>query len=367
MHGRTGADAEMPVKCKNAPVFVGISLQTILLSVLPERQLYAKALCAMEGFLGIGGLQEELCFASSGRASLTMLFLYLRKRQEKPISTVLLPDYICNVVCASAEHAGLKTRFYETSDYCPCMQSVKELLTECDSACVLFASLMGHCCEHDVLYAAVRSQHPQVPIIFDECQNLPGFRGALPISMHEDIYCVISFNNKMTQGLLGGAVYGLPQENWEFEPQTAAVRRRMQWNMRASYIKQATKTLREYMTGRYHAPEDEEMSTCEGKYSVAPLRIYKVSLAAACLGLLNWAHHESLLKRNEKSLLQDNEMVHKVNVGNNPLPLYIPIIRNDSFIGRYPLKGKYWTKSPCPQYQNQMYIVAHNTIEVRNT
>lgn len=355
----------MPVKSKNPLSFTRLSLYTVLLSILPEKQLSALAYRAVKGFLGAEDLHAELCFASSGRAALTMVFRYLCRRQAKPVDTLLLPDYICNVVCAAAEYSGLRVRFYETSDYAPCMKSVERALNECDNACVLFASLMGHRCMHDALYTAVRASHPDTPIVFDECQNIAGLRDGLPTLAREDVYCVISFNNKMTQGLLGGAVYGLPREGWNFEPQPHAARGRMQLNMTMSYIRQNMNSLREYITGRYHAPEDEEKSACNGKYCVAPYRIYRISLAAAYLGIRNWARNERTLIENGQTLLRENGALDQVSKGDNPIPLYIPIGRDSGLIGRYPLKGRYWTRIPCPQYQDHLYIIAHNTIKIR--
>ena len=356
----------MTIKCKNASQFIFRSLHTVLLSALPERRLHARALRAMKGFLRADDLQKQLCFAASGRAALSLLFRYLHQRSNKPVDTVLLPDYLCNVVSVAAESANLRVCFYDTRDYAPCLMSVLHLLDEYDNACVLFASIMGHRCAHDALFAAVRTQHPHMPMIFDECQNTVGLRDSLPLLVQEDTYCVVSFNNKMTQGLLGGAVYGIPQEEQGFDSQTHAERSRMQLNMTVSYIKQNAKLLREYCTGYYHAPDEEEKSSCEGKYSVAPHRIYKVSLAAAYLGLRNWASNESRLLENAQALLAGSNAVQQVSQCDNPIALYVPIARDSNLKGKYPLKGRYWTSVPCPQYQEHQYIVVHSILKVRD-
>lgn len=356
----------MSIKSSNALTFIGRSLHTVLLSALPERWIYARTLRAMEHFLHVDDLQTKLCFTASGRAALSMLFRYLHGHATAPVDTILLPDYICNVVSAASEYANLRICYYKTKNYAPCMESVKRLLETCNHACILFASIMGYHCEHEALYTAVRACYPDMPIIFDECQHMIGLRTALPVLARKDTYCVISFNNKMTQGLLGGAVYGLPHQKWTFEPQSCVARSKTQLNMVLSYIRQNVKLLYEYSTGKHHLPEEQEKSTCEGKYCVVPRRIYKISLAAAYLGLRHWKLHENTLVQNGQLLLSADHRIQQAGQMQNSIPLYIPVIREDALIGKYPLKGRYWTSVPCPQYQDHMYIVVPNTLKVRS-
>lgn len=141
-------------------------------------------------------------FYKSGRSALAAIFRHVAA--ENPGATVLLPDYICNVVYRAAAQDNLRRESYRIGGgFRVDVTDLEEKLRRNKVACVLVASLLGNRNHDDVLFKRIRRVAPQVLIVADECQNLVLDSPLVP---DDRTVIVFSFNRKTIPGMMGGGL-----------------------------------------------------------------------------------------------------------------------------------------------------------------
>ncbi len=281
----------------------------------------------------------EYVWAASGRSALALLYNTI-KRYGK-INTVLLPDYICNVVYEAANRSGMHIVRYATEDSMPCIDDILHIISSNQECCVTFVSYFGRSIDYCKIIATIREISNEIIIIFDECQNL--LNADINV-LDENIFSVLSFNNKMTPGLLGGAIV-LKNSHYVFSiPLETRFRRIIcELEMVLSYNLLFFKMIKTALSRAYPFPSTFEWSSCFGKYSVEPRRIYKVSLVSAYLSVKNVKYHKSILTHNMEFAYQMAEkgIIRIIGSPNAKLVAYLPIEVDNVLVGKIPLKGKY--------------------------
>jgi hypothetical protein len=319
------------------------TIKSILLTLLPYHMLKDSLIKELENHFNQADYNYYL--TSSGRSALSLLLANLKK-EEYP-NVILLPDYICNAVFESSKYAGWDIRTYHTIDFKPCLISINEMIQDNEDCCILLASYLGRFNCYDETILNIKSVNPNCKIIFDQCQN---FIGANKVKLDENSFIILSFNNKITPGLLGGAIISKRNDlnlklkstsSWEFI--------RFNFNVLLAYIKQNSKELFYAMKGVYPKPEPIEVSACKGKYDVKPYPIAKISLSAAYISIKNILFHSKVIKENNDRL---NELNNRGALKIQGIPdmeyaKYIPVVLNSNTKYLFPLKGKYGLSDGC--------------------
>jgi hypothetical protein len=338
--------------------FVLQTIESILFSLFPRKKLEQLVIKQLDAHFCHS--PYEYILTSSGRSALALLFERIKNDSEKKCHSVLLPDYICNVVHDAARYSGLKSLTYMTDEnYKPVVSDMRDKMLG-GGCCVLLASILGRINNNKKIVSEVRSVDPQCIIIYDECQNLMGAR---KIDLDRNSHIVLSFNNKMTPGLLGGVLVSMNSNdlikihvhnnmiNWEYNVV-----------MLLTYLKQNLKELYYAIRAKYPEPSAIEFSLCQGKYSVYPGPISRISLSAAYVALKNLSfHHEVLIKNNELAREWHKKGIISIQgePETNDAP-YIPIVNNNPK-GRFPIKGRYGTQGEPPKDGTENCLILSNS------
>lgn len=347
----------MRIRCKYKMRFFLHTIESILSAMIPKRKLER---------LVIKQLNAHFChslykyiFTSSGRSALALLFESLKNDSERKCHSVLLPDYLCNVVQEAAKFSGLKIRIYMTdNNYKPVVSDICKKLGR-GGNCVLLASIFGRINNEVKIVKEIRAIDPQCVIIYDECQNLIG---AKKIVLDRNSFIVLSFNNKMTPGLLGGMVVSMDDNNLlkvrDYNNVTSCKYNAI---MLIAYLKQNLKILFHAVKAIYPEPSAIEFSLCQGKYSVRPEPMSRISISAAYVALKNLTFHHKVLVRNNKVAqeLQKRGFISiqgKLETGDAP---YIPVVNHSN--GSIPMKGRYGSSCDETKEGTENCIILSNS------
>lgn len=309
----------------------------------------------------------DIRFFKSARSALTALFEALL--DEDPEAVVLLPDYICNVVYRAADHAGIGVRKYDTDQsFHPDVEQVQRLLADERAVAVLFASIMGTQNNGQRLLDDIRSVRPDVAVILDESQNL--VRGS-PMALDYRTAVLLSFNNKVTPGVLGGAL-AFSHGSWGLSSPRVGSYKLLLTELRiwSASVKQAGRRIQRCLTPwlrraeQYPRPE-LEYSRCRRHYSVEVQPIAKLSLSRAFVGLLRLRQLELQRETNYEvfvSALRASAAGEIVHTDRPHLAPYMPIaLENQEVFGFLPLKGPYATDDdPRVTLHPNLYAIENN-------
>lgn len=303
----------------------------------------------------------EYTWTASGRSALALLYSTIRKNKRIDIDTVLLPDYICNVVYEAANKSGMHIIQYTTEDYMPCMDDILRIIRNNHKCCVTFVSYFGRNIDYFKIIATIRAISGDTIIIFDECQNL--FNADMNV-LEENIFSVLSFNNKMTPGLLGGVIISRNSHfTFDIMPEPWFKRIIRELEVVLSYSLFFLKMIKTALNDDWPIPATER-SSCQGKYGVEPKKIYKVSLAAAYLGVKNTGYHKQILKHNLKFAysMAEKGIIRIIGHPNTDITAYLPIEVDSSFFSKIPLKGEYWV-SDNENKKGHIYMVLSHSLK----
>lgn len=329
----------MKIKCTNKIRFIIYTILTIFLAILPKKILYPAVIKQLDKIFNIPEYRYTLL--SSGRSALACL---LNDIKSKGYNTILLPDYICNVVYEAARYCGMMIIPYKTDDnYKVFIPDIIEKLTE--NCCILFASYLGRSQNYTDIVRKIRSIKPNTIIIYDECQNIIG---ANKITLDYNSHIILSFNNKITPGLLGGAIVSL-NKNYTINKRNIFSDFKYNVVCFLAYIKYNLLLLYTAITGKYPEPKAIEISSCNGKYSVEPTMISSISLAAAFMSLKNLTFHQKVLLKNDEFLinLQERGIIFIQEYPDIKEAPYIPVLINKDINISLPLKGRYGLDNDC--------------------
>ena len=272
---------------------------------------------------------------ASGRSCLKLLF------QTANADTLILPDYICNVVDKAAEN--LNIRYYHINELLKF--DITEILCLLDDTskkyCILIPAYLNRDIDQKHIVSIIRNTKADTRIIFDECQNALACR---EISEEDEVFTVVSFNNKMTYGLLGGAIAG-NHRNMEKIQEAIIESVSLKEDIIASlaFARFAMKDFCHSVRCVFPAPKEYEKSNCTGIYAVKEKKAYKISLAAMIDSIRNTGEDCEHLKKNRDYIFENADrfgikIIPGISEGQMP---YVPIEENISAVERIPLKGPY--------------------------
>lgn len=173
-----------------------------LLSLLPYRVIVA----AFHQAVGIQPDLRSTRFYFSGRVALYRMALACKQED----STVLIPDYICNVVPKAFQEAGLTVSSYSTDErFEPSIQAIQQLVRGQSSALLCLAPIMG--AEGGVSWIfspegkSWRAKN-NITLFMDLSQCISRLKSLSTMALGERVVLMASFNNKAFPGVMGAVV-----------------------------------------------------------------------------------------------------------------------------------------------------------------
>lgn len=334
--------------------YFSIICKTVIRSIVCKEK---KLIDSIESFIcdTLDKKNKLNCITPSGRVALNRIF------SMPEIHTIILPEYICNVVPMAA---GEKTILYYTVDenYKTKIQEVIELIADRADCCVLFSSYLNREVDIAEIMHQIRSKNKTCTIIFDECQNIQSLM-KLP-ALDEKTFAVYSFNNKMSYGFMGGAiVQGINNPTSKFVFQHACFSDNMHGI--STVIRSGFRDVIYAMKGLFCIPDDPEISQGRGIYSTQYESILKISVASASLIKDNWGWYISCLQAN-RILLDQLNNEGEISVIPGLCDTYMPFIpiRNDKTLyGKCPLKGRYGGLINKTDNRNINFVL-HNSMKL---
>jgi hypothetical protein len=309
---------------------------------------------------------KQLLFYKSGRSALAALFQTL-KQPGRP-TTILMPDYICNVVTAAAQAEGMVTQTYRTDSlFHPDLQDLTAKMEHDDVAFILFASIFGAQNNSSELIDWVFSQRPDLFIVLDECQNLIS---DVKLPAHSQVAVVLSFNNKTVEGVMGG-VLCLFDDLPLHEPVNFG---RIYWlhelKMWAMFLKQISRRVLNFYShlrkrARYPEPKLEYSRCVDLAYDVNVQAAAKLSLIRAWLGLRQMEFVEERRSQNYgvlKNFVENSQLGKVIETDKVQYAPFIPLQSVDKrLFGRLPLKGPYTIhENPDCSYRSKQISIINN-------
>lgn len=147
-------------------------------------------------------------FYFSGRVAIYRTALSLKET----ISRVVLPDYVCNVLCRAFVEAGIEITQYKTSELNePDTNDIVRIIETCERPVLLcLAPIFGaDGGERWVTKDGIRDWRKKngVLLLFDACQDITRMRSS---RLAQEINCIVvsSFNDKSFPGLMGSIAIG---------------------------------------------------------------------------------------------------------------------------------------------------------------
>lgn len=314
-------------------------LKILVISLLPYNLLNRKFLFYIK--MHFSNEKYYYGLTKSGRSALSLLLINIKKDTDNSCNTILLPDYICNVVYEAAKYSGMEIVVYKTDcNFNPIIEDIALAIEGKIHCCVLLASIFGRRVKKEIIHM-INEINPNCSIIYDESQNLIC---ANKVTLDDKSHMIISFNNKMTPGLLGGVLITKNKEYISGILRPSIIRNII-YNiiMIATYVKQNIKILYDATTCNYRNRVVIEISKCKGKYSVEPYQISKISLCSAIMALKNIKWHQELLLENNNFIrsLEKGGYIEIIGTPDIDFPPYIPAKILIDIHGVIPLKGKY--------------------------
>jgi len=342
---------------------LALSKTILLLSLgllMPSRYLQAMArrLVAERFYPGT----KRIEFFLSGRTALVAVLQAVR--QSRPGHTVLIPDYVCNILHKAATYSGFSVRTYKTDaafrvDVADLVQKVRapEIST------VILASIFGTQNNQQWLVEGIRQANNGVFIILDECQNLIQNN---QVQLVPGSVVVSSFNRKTIPGQMGGLVCLADQDTDLHPPQPSAQAnashnaRMYAWFVRRELHQLARRTI--CRGSDCYDPPKFEFSFCRNyPFTLAPLPIPKVSLVLAILGMHDIAAIEQRRKarfQQFRTLLARRGIGQIIETERIDVTPYVPFEpQGEELIGVLPLKGPY-AEAEAPSRSQRSHVIA---------
>lgn len=292
---------------------------------------------------------------ASGRSCLKLLF------QTANADTLVLPDYICNVADKAAEK--LNTRYYHINEQLKF--DIKEILSLIDDPskkyCILIPAYLNRDINQEHITGFIRKVEADTRIIFDECQNALACRA---VSEEDEVFTVVSFNNKMTYGLLGGAIVGNHRSMETIQKANIeSVSLKEDIIALLAFARFVMKDFIHSVGSVFHAPMEYEKSNCTGVYAVTEKGAYKISLAAMIESIRNIEEDCEHLRKNRDYIFENADRfgIRIIPGISDSLMPYIPIEEKRGVIGRIPLKGSY-SCANYPEGRKDTWCVVLSTL-----
>jgi len=301
-------------------------------------------------------------FYLSGRSALADVFNAISER--KIGDTVLIPDYVCNILHRTITTEGLAVETYHVDEnLLLSLDEIEDKVKNSNISAIVLASIFGSQNNGTDILSRIRQINEDVIIILDECQNVILDNH---IELIDKCLVVNSFNHKNIQGLMGGCVcYTDNFLNLNSSKATFRTIVRSEVLMVAIFM---IRNLRNLMQAigllienrmKYSDPK-LEYSFCERfPYRVDIEPITKISLCSAIREMLHIQNTEDKRKRN---YLFFTHMVVREDIGElitterADVSPYIPIrLSDEKAFGKLPLKGPY-------AFENDQNSTAHPNI-----
>lgn len=334
--------------------YSSIICKTVIRSIFCKEE---KLIDSIESFIcdTIGKKNKLNCITPSGRVALNRIF------SMPEIHTIILPDYICNVVPMAAEN---KKIIYYTVDenYKTNIQNIIDITIANPDCCVLFSSYLNRKIDIAATIHQVRCKDKNCTIVFDECQNIQSLMN-LP-ALDEKTFAIYSFNNKMSFGFMGGMIIqGKKNNTSKFTFQRAGLTDNLHGI--STVLRSGLRDVIYAMKGLFCIPDDPEISQGKGIYSTQYKSILKVSIAAASLLKENWGWYISCLQSNRilADQLNNNGKISVVPGLSDTYMPYIPILNDSTLYGKHPLKGRYGGLIRKTDNRNICFVL-HNSMKL---
>lgn len=298
----------------------------------------------------INHLDAECLMLRSGRSCLRYLFSDIT-------TTVLLPSYTCNVVERSADN--VKKDFYHIDDcYHYCLDEILEYIKAHPRCCVLISSYLNRKSDWRYIVEKIREISQECVIVFDECQNSLNLNAEAPLV--DNVYYVISFNNKMTFGYLGGMIIGKSIPHRSIEKNSC----REEIHALLSFARSTICDVINAIRHQFAHPRNIEVSGCNGIYSCEIKRPLRVSVSAAYLAMRHREESLERLSKNYRTLMCNASVKSMLVEGCNETTMpFFPVAVTDQVYGRLPIKGAYGGLSEKNESRDKC-IVIHNMLNL---
>ena len=297
----------------------------------------------------IGNNDIECLMLRSGRSCLRYVFLNTHK-------TVLLPDYTCNVVEKAAE--GHRVDFYHVDEhYRYSLEEVLNYIKNKPDCTVVISSYLNRSNNWNEIIKRIRGISTECVIVFDECQNSLNLNSMVPVL--DNVFYILSFNNKMSLGFLGGMIIGKKLH------QHSIKKNKISDEIHAIYafIKYVIYDIKNAKHSMFSMPKIET-SDCKGIYSCDVVKPLRISISLAYLAMKHKEESISRLLDNYTVLTNEpiiNEMI--IDGSNERTMPYLPAKIPADFYGLLPVKGPYGGLTHTKE-QIGNCLVLHNVLEL---
>ncbi len=321
--------------------------------------------------------RESVTLYKSGRAALRGVLETLHRCDVRRTS-VLIPDYICNVVARACCAAGFHVRTYSTTEACvPEWTELEHIVRTTEAPVVLLCSLFGSVPVKDEHVKGLLSFNKQTIIVADECQNLIPHSGVEKTLAH---VIVFSFNDKTCPGVMGGgAVWNHGSFGKPFVEKAPFM---MRWKCRGGlcglWLKRVWIEARHILRlcfsvpVGYTQPTRFEYSECRSPhYDLRAEGIYAISAARAIVSVRALARYRDLRAANINNIMDSfvRESIVNVSATKMHAPPFVPVV--PTFVNMYscdipfPLKAPYASPDDPSKTIRPFYAIKLTTPFVR--
>ena len=297
----------------------------------------------------IGNNDIECMMLRSGRSCLRYI---LSSKQN----TVLLPDYTCNVVEKAAE--GHQIDFYHVDNhYHYSLEEVLDHIKNKPNCTVVISSYLNRSNNWNEIIKRIRKISTECVIVFDECQNSLNLNSMVPVL--DNVFYILSFNNKMSLGFLGGMIIGKKLHKDSIE------KNKIKDEIHAIYafIKYVIHDIKNAKHSMFSIPKIE-ISDCKGIYSCDVVKPLRISISLAYFAMKHKEESISRLLNNYMILTNEpiiNEMI--IDGSNEKIMPYLPARIPADYYGSLPVKGPYGGLTHTKE-QIDNCLVLHNVLEL---
>lgn len=292
----------------------------------------------------------ECLMLRSGRSCLKYLFSDVE-------TSILLPNYSCNVVARAAE--GLYIDYYQVDDtYNYSLDEILDYVRKNPRSCVLISSYLNRKSNWKEIVHRIREVSSSATIVFDECQNGLNVDSTAP--MKEQVYYVISYNNKMTFGFLGGMIIGTTIPKKEIASNSLKEEIHALYSFGKSTLKDIVNALKK----SFRHPEESVISECKGIYSCDIAKPLRISISAAYLAMKYQEESLNRLRKNYEILVACNEIKSTIINGTNECTMpFLPSIVSSDYYGKLPIRGPYGGFTCFSERKDRCFIL-HNMLDL---
>lgn len=286
----------------------------------------------------------------SGRVALRVLAEKFYNENNNN-NTVLIPDYICNVVSKSFDKTKWNIITYRTNDILETdLDYLLNIIKECQPTVILGASIFGSSALIDLLKnkrLIVKIRERKIKVILDIAQDIR-LIDELPTGYSDCIYGVISFNDKSFLGMMGGGVV-------TSQPLVYLTKSLTMKQLASLYYKLLIKTSSRYENKAINSSKNSfEYSFCQSfPYTFESYKIAKIQVILALIGLFNLKYYS---KQKNKFLTLDLHLSTRF----SNTAAYLILKNNNKKNVDHKIKYSYAdVESPETSLRKDLYII-HN-------